>query len=189
METKDIVLLLSIVFVIGVWFVVLHSAEKEARRKLGSDVVEIPLGRRWSYSMRWVVPILVIGIPVSLAVAGILNNIPFDEMFFEIIQFLGLGSLIYGARKASVIMIGSKGLSLGPKHQVEWDRLDDLKWDKDIGQRLWGMTLSVWDPRRKHRSKYRYYVRRQMKDEVAAQIGRFHDPAPEESGARAAVPA
>lgn len=189
METKDIVLLLSALFVIGVWFMVLHSAEKEARRKLGQDVVEIALGRRWSYSMRWVVPLLVLAIPVALAVVGILNDIPFDEMFFEIIQFLGLGSLIYGARKASVIMIGSKGISLGPKHQVEWDRVDDLKWDKDIGQRLWGMTVSVWDPKRKYRSKQRYYVRRQMKEEVTAQIGRFYGAAAEAEGAPAAVPA
>ncbi len=187
METKDIVLLIGSLFVIGVWFAVLHTAEKEARRKLGHDVVEIPLSRRWAHPMRWLLPVFIVGIPVALAVVGILNNIPFDEMFFEIIQFLGFGSLIYGLRKASVMMIGSKGISLGPKHQVEWDRVDDLKWDKDIGQRLWGLTLSVWDPKRKYRSKQRYYVRRQMKDEVTAQIGRYHGGVLEESGA--AVPA
>ncbi len=173
MSVGDILLLSWSFLIIGVWFLVLHLSEQGARKRLGADVVEIPLYRRWWLHVQWGIVALAIVMPVAWIVVAVLEHIPFDEALFTFGRTLWFGSILYGVRKGSVLLIGSRGISLGLKNQIPWDRVEAVTWDRDIGQRLWGMTLTVRHPKGRQLNKQRIYIRRELKAEVVAHVERF----------------
>ena len=179
MDAIDLVMLLGSFGAIGAWIYMLHRGEKEARKRLGPDVVEIRLYRRWTYRMQWVILAVAILMPISLVVVAITHRIPMEEAFIEFGRALWPASLFYALRKASVLLIGSRGISFGPGPQgeVTWDRVEELGWDRDIGQQLWGFTLTVRVPKQKRPTKTRLYVPRDLKDEVARQLEHFRGSA------------
>lgn len=160
---------------IGIWLVMLTASEKAARRQLGEEVVEIRLYRRAGYILQQVMTVLGIALPIAVAVFGIIYNIDGEELFIEIARSLLIASAAFGLRKSSLLMIGTRGFAFGPQKIVTWDRVEGIAWDRDIGQRLWGLTFTVRENKfRKKTVKLRLFVRRDLKENVEHNLERFH---------------
>jgi hypothetical protein len=56
---------------------------------------------------------------------------------------------------------------------MPWKEVEDVKWDRDIGQRQWGATIMTKKKFAKKPVKQRIYVRRDLKEHVEALFDRF----------------
>lgn len=80
--------------------------------------------------------------------------------------FLGIVLLSsgYTLYQSSFITIGAKGFSTFDHGVILWNDIQNIKWDKDVGQRLWGFSVLFTKNDKVHRIKL--YIDRLMKNEL-----------------------
>lgn len=178
MNTENIIMLIIPFVLIGVWLLVMSNAESEARRKLGEEVVEIVLYRRWMLVLQRIVLVVAVVLPIVVAAVGVLTKTDGTEVLFETMRSLWMGGVFLGVRKVSHLLIGTHGFVYGAQEMVPWRNVESIVWDRDIGQRQWGMTLKVRTGRSgRFVRSMRLYVRRELREEAGLQLERFREAA------------
>ena len=171
----DILPILVALVLTAIWIAVGHASRRERLRKLGDNVEEIALYRRW---VRWAQGVL-LALSVALPVVAVImfdgERQDLGELFANMIRSLWLVSMVYGMQQSGTIAIGSKGFIYGQQQPVAWDDVQSIAWDRDIGQRQWGCSVSV--ERGKRIEKLRFYVKREHKPTVEKLFER-HLPEP-----------
>jgi hypothetical protein len=147
-----------------------RSSLAAIRRKLGTEVHEIRLYRPWVRVLQFA--FLAVGaafpafaIVVWVETRGSLEDLPRD-MGTSLWLASNAFALTYGGR----LMIGERGFVVGPGEIVEWSQVESVGWDRDIGQRQYGLSVRL---RECATDKVRMFVRRDMKPDVEALLARF----------------
>ena len=156
------------------WIFSVRIADRQTRRKLGGEIREVPLYRRGAIWLQNILIAVAVLLPAIMIYVGIRNEIPFGEIWIESVRSLWLLSIVYTLRKSSTLLVGDKGVGLGSLGVVEWNRIRELKWDRDIGQQQWGASITMEQNR--STIKHRLYVRRSIKPQLEQILLSARDP-------------
>lgn len=161
----------ALIFVLlgtGAWILVRYAAMNEARRKLGGEIVEVKLYRRWAYILQRVLVGLIILLPVGGVLLGLAGWQDLADIWRNVVQSLWMSGLVFGMQQRSVILVGDRGMTLPHAGIVLREEIIEVRWDRDIGQQLWGVMIDVRKKgfARRQPVKHRLYVRRELKERV-----------------------
>jgi hypothetical protein len=156
---------------LAVWIYALRSAEKSATARLGENVEMIALHRRWSRVLQYVGFCLALTLPLIMVVVAILDEVSWDEILPMLGQSLWFGSIGYGFRHGPRLILGTRGFAYGAAGFTPWEEVEEVKWDRDIGQRAWGVMIRSSDEEGVH--KLRIYIRRDLKERVDVLFEKF----------------
>lgn len=156
---------------IGVWFIAGRGAGKRARRRIGHHLVEVRLYQRWSMIIQIVATLGAVTILLVSLYMLVREDGDAGAFVMEMIRASWIGTVVYGLRRQGRLLMGENGLVVGQGEMIAWEDLLRVQWDRDIGQRLWGMTIEVRIGKRTERR--RFYFRRDLKPEVESRIMEF----------------
>ena len=165
----ELIFVLAALAVTGMWIFAMRRGEKEMRRKLGGDVVEVPLYRRGMIVLQQILIGLAVIIPLVVVIVGVQSGIEGEEIVAELVRSLWMLSVVYGIRASSKLLAGERGIALGQLGMIAREDLREARWDRDIGQRQWGATVTF--QRGKREMKHRLYVHRDLKPQVESLLG------------------
>ncbi|MEO5930007.1 MAG: hypothetical protein ABIR47_08745 [Candidatus Kapaibacterium sp.] len=171
--------LLAIAATIG-WIVFIHRQERIVRERLGASVREFATHRRWRLVSMTALALLFFSIPVMEIIDGTILHLPVGGYLLDVLRVLWIGGMIYANRRNSIVMIGDAGFARGGKPLIPWSDLQGIDWDRDIGQRQWGVTITLRRGTRIERQ--RFYFHREMKDDIELTMSRLRAAAGHSGG-------
>jgi hypothetical protein len=171
--------LLAIAATIG-WIVFIHRQERSVRERLGASVREFATHRRWMLVSMTALALLLFSVPITEIIRGTILHLPVGGYLQEVLRVLWIGGMIYANRRNSIFMVGDAGFARGGKPLIPWSDVGSIDWDRDIGQRQWGVTIAV--RRGTDIERQRFYFRREMKDDIELTMSRFRAAAGHSGG-------
>lgn len=171
MSIYDILSVAAPLIPIGIWLLVGRGAENNARRRIGGKVVEVRLYQRWSMIVQAGAILTALTLLLVALYMLVRDDGDAADFVLELVRASWLGTVVYGLRRQGRLIIGDNGLAVGQAEMIRWEAVRAVHWDRDIGQRLWGMTIEVRIGTRIDRR--RFYFRRDIKPEVEKLIGEF----------------
>jgi hypothetical protein len=155
-----------------VWIGIAHAVRNESRRRLGDDVREIPLYRRWTRWARWLTMGMAVALPAALVVSWFANGArDGDEIALRLLQSLWFLGISLSIERANVLRVGSNGFFHSRETMIPWSDVRSVVWDRDLGQRQWGVTLELQRGNRTER--LRLWVQRDRQSEAADVFERY----------------
>jgi hypothetical protein len=137
---------------------------RRSRERIGDEVVEVRLSRRGADALRWICIAAAVAMPiVSLAVGGV-NGSALGDIEHDFLRSLPFVSYAFLIGQSGRLVLGEYAVMIGPKKIIDWDDIESVRWDRDIGQSQWGMSIHLKGKPRS--AKERLYVRRDLQPRV-----------------------
>ncbi|MDB5035423.1 MAG: hypothetical protein JWQ98_2664 [Chlorobi bacterium] len=153
------------------WIFFIHRQERIARERLGSSIPEFRIHRRWMLISVTALALLLLSIPIMEIISGTIRHLPLGGYLQDLLRVIWIGGMLYRNRRNSIFMVGDAGFTRGGKPSTSWSDVQSIDWDRDIGQRQWGVTIAV--RRGADIERRRFYFRREMKDDVELTMARL----------------
>lgn len=167
----DLLIALLFLFLSIGWLYGLRKGEEEMRGRLGDDVEVVRLSRRGVQIAFYILFGITILFPIGFLWLVFTGELGWDDTP-DFVRGVWLVTLTFGMRYGSRLMIGSHGFGRGSNEITWWYEVEDVTWDRDIGQRAWGVSIMVRTANDKP-VKRRFYVRRDLKKYVEELFNRY----------------
>jgi hypothetical protein len=161
-------LLVFVILFFGIASFVNHLRRRRTYgSRLGHDIVTI--ARRTRALNIFVAALSLLGLAGMAISAYQLVTTPGAGSLRALLQAAGIALIYATTWRESNIMFGSNGFAITYYDMfIPWDSVPEVTWDRDLGQRKWGVTFHFVRYGRKQ--TLRFYTRRDSKEAIERMI-------------------
>ncbi len=170
------IIVLVILAMIWLWIIITRRTRISLVRQLGEGAMEFSL---YSKTARLIVQALValaLLVPLAAVAFGKVKDVQIEDLLLGVVRGLWFASVAYGLSGQRRLLLGPRGFVQGEPKVIPWKDVVELRWDDDIGQHRWGVTITI--RRSKGVEKRRIYLLRQQRETAERSINAFREIAP-----------
>lgn len=142
--------------------------ESIIRNKIGKLSHKVHLGLATQKYMRILIYVYSGFILFSALMAVFMSDLQFA--YSQILNVIFFVALYYNSYRVGTLWFGEKALAVPGSAVVPRSKITNVKWDKDIQQKLWGINIYIADKA----IPVRFYIPRKRKDEISSAFLKFN---------------